>query len=94
MLNVDDFGIQYMGMQHAQHLITVLKQDYEAVTTDWGVSYFVASIWTGITRHAQQTSQCQGMYKGCSQILPIHHCHAQNINHTITMNPSTVPSYN
>jgi hypothetical protein len=40
MLNVDDFGIQYMAMQHAQHLIAVLKQDYKAVTTDWDSKLF------------------------------------------------------
>jgi hypothetical protein len=31
----DDFGIQFTGKHHAQHLIAALKQDYEAVTTDW-----------------------------------------------------------
>jgi hypothetical protein len=34
-LVVDDFGIQYVGKEHAHHLIAALKQDYEAVTTDW-----------------------------------------------------------
>jgi Reverse transcriptase (RNA-dependent DNA polymerase) len=34
-LVVDDFGIQYTGIEHAHHLIAALKQDYEAVTTDW-----------------------------------------------------------
>jgi hypothetical protein len=31
---VDDFGIQYKGIQHAHHLIAALKQDYKAVTTN------------------------------------------------------------
>jgi hypothetical protein len=35
VLVVDDFGIQYVGKEHAHHLIAALKQDYEAVTTDW-----------------------------------------------------------
>jgi hypothetical protein len=34
-LVVDDFGIQYVGKEHTHHLIAALKQDYEAVTTDW-----------------------------------------------------------
>jgi hypothetical protein len=34
-LIVDDFGIQFTGKHHAQHLIAASKQDYEAVTTDW-----------------------------------------------------------
>jgi hypothetical protein len=39
-LVVDDFGIQYMGKDHAQHLIASLRQDYEAVTVDWTGSLF------------------------------------------------------
>jgi hypothetical protein len=34
-LVVDDFGIRYVGKQHADHLIAALRQDYEAVTIDW-----------------------------------------------------------
>jgi hypothetical protein len=38
-LVVDDFGIKYVGKQHAQHLLDVLRQLYE-VTTDWsGTTY-------------------------------------------------------
>jgi hypothetical protein len=33
-LVVDDFGIKYVGKEHAEHLISVLKQDYE-IDTDW-----------------------------------------------------------
>jgi hypothetical protein len=28
-LVVDDFGVKYIGEEHAQHLINTLKQDYE-----------------------------------------------------------------
>jgi hypothetical protein len=41
-LIVDDFGIQFTGKHHAQHLIAALKHDYEAVTTGTE-NYFVAS---------------------------------------------------
>ena len=34
VLTVDDFGIEYVGEQHAQHLLETLRQHYE-VTTDW-----------------------------------------------------------
>ena len=34
-LVVDDFGVSYVGKEHAQHLVAALKQDYEAVATDW-----------------------------------------------------------
>jgi hypothetical protein len=40
MLIVDDFGIQLTRKHHAQHLIAALKQDYEAVTMDWGRKLF------------------------------------------------------
>jgi hypothetical protein len=40
VLVVDDFGIQYVGKEHAHHLISALKQDYEAVTTDWDGNLF------------------------------------------------------
>jgi hypothetical protein len=39
-LIVDDYGIHYEGKQHAHHLIAALKQDYEAVTTDWEGTLF------------------------------------------------------
>jgi hypothetical protein len=33
-LIVDDFGVQYTGIEHAQHLLSALQEDY-TVTTDW-----------------------------------------------------------
>lgn len=33
-LVVDDFGIKYVGEQHAQHLLNALKEDYE-ISEDW-----------------------------------------------------------
>jgi hypothetical protein len=43
-LVVDDFGIQYTGKEHADHLLEALLRDYEAVTMDW-----VGSLFCGIT---------------------------------------------
>jgi len=38
-LVVDDFGVKYVGEEHAQHLLKVLQQHYE-VSTDWeGAKY-------------------------------------------------------
>ena len=34
-LVVDDFGVKYNGREHAEHLLKVLRQHYEAVTDDW-----------------------------------------------------------
>ena len=33
-LVVDDFGVKYVGDEHAQHLISVLRENYE-ITEDW-----------------------------------------------------------
>ena len=38
-LVVDDFGVKYVGKEHAMHLINILKQDYE-ISEDWtGAKY-------------------------------------------------------
>jgi hypothetical protein len=37
---VDNFSIHNEGKQHAHHLIAALKQDYQAVTTDWEGTLF------------------------------------------------------
>jgi len=39
ILIVDNFGIQYQGKRHADHLLTALQRDYE-VTMDWTGSKF------------------------------------------------------
>jgi hypothetical protein len=39
VLIVDDFGVQFTGRQHAQHLITALQSNYE-VSEDWTGSKF------------------------------------------------------
>ena len=33
-LIVDDFGVEYVGKQHADHLATILKK-YHNITEDW-----------------------------------------------------------
>ena len=42
-LTVDDFGVKYVGKEHAQHLIAALRQNYE-VEEDWD-----GSLYCGIT---------------------------------------------
>ena len=34
LLVVDDFGVKYVGTEHAQHLINTLKKWYQ-LTVDW-----------------------------------------------------------
>jgi hypothetical protein len=42
---VDDFGVQYVGEEHAHHLITALETDY-TVSKDW-----MGGLYCGITLH-------------------------------------------
>jgi hypothetical protein len=35
VLIIDDFGVKYVGKEHAQHLAAALKSNYE-ITMDWG----------------------------------------------------------
>ena len=43
-LIVDDFGVKYVGKEHADHLIQALRNDYDKVTVDW-----TGSLYAGIT---------------------------------------------
>ena len=43
-LIVDDFGIKYVGKEHAKHLLTVLQNDY-TIEIDWkGSLYYGISL--------------------------------------------------
>ena len=39
-LTVDDFGIKYVGKQHAKHLIKSLREKFE-VSTDWAAKLYL-----------------------------------------------------
>jgi hypothetical protein len=61
-LVIDDFGIHYEGKQHLQHLIAALKQDYEAITTDWDRTILAAFRLVGTTRRDRSSyvkKQCE-----------------------------------
>ncbi len=40
-LVVDDFWVKYVGKEHADHLITTLRQHYASVTEDWEGKLYV-----------------------------------------------------
>ena len=43
-LVVDNFGVKYMGEEHAQHVISVLRDEYD-ITTDWkGEIYIILTL--------------------------------------------------
>ena len=43
MLVVDDFGVKYVGKQHARHLVNVLSKFYE-MEEDW-----IGKLYCGVT---------------------------------------------
>jgi hypothetical protein len=70
MLIVDDFGIQFTGKHHVQHLIAALKQDYEAITTDWDQIIFWHQPGMGLSRaHGGPIDArvcCMGAHRLCA----------------------------
>ena len=56
VLIVDDFGVEYVGKQHAEHLASVLKQ-YHDISEDWEGSKFagINLEWNYATKHSERT---------------------------------------
>ena len=56
VLLVDDSGIEYVGKEHALHLLKTLEQNYE-ITTDWEGTKFagIDLAWDYNGRHANRT---------------------------------------
>ena len=56
VLIVDDFGIKYVGKEHALHLLKTLEKNYK-ITTDWEGKHFagIDLAWDYNTRHANWT---------------------------------------
>ena len=40
-LVVDDFGVNYVGEEHAKHLLNILLENDEGVHEDWGGTQFL-----------------------------------------------------
>lgn len=56
VLIVDDFGIEYVGKEHAEHLLDALKQFYDNITVDWEGSKFagIDLDWNYARRHCDR----------------------------------------
>ncbi len=92
-LVVDDFGVKYIGKDHAMHLIKSLKEHYE-VEEDWDRRCYVGVRidWTIATE--KSTFQCQSMLNG-----PMHHSDtpsqtSPSTNHTNMQSPHMEPRSN
>ena len=63
VLLVDDFGIKYVGKEHALHLLKTLEKNYE-ITTDWEGTKFsgIELSWNYHAHHDDRT--CRISMKG------------------------------
>ena len=63
MLIVDDFGVEYLGRKHAEHLASVLKK-YHEISEDWEGRTFagIGLIWDYTQNHSGRT--CRLLMKG------------------------------
>ena len=54
-LVVDDFGVNYVGEEHAKHLLNILLGNYEGVDEDWGGTKFcgITLKWDYIRRNCE-----------------------------------------
>ena len=51
-LTVDDFGVKYVGKEHALHLIQTLKRDYE-IFEDWTGSKYIGITFDWDYKHCR-----------------------------------------
>ena len=88
-LIVDDFGIKYTRQQDVKELLTLLRQHYEAVTTDWsGTLYGGITIkWDYILRKVH-TSMPGYLQKALHQFQ-----HEAPDSLTFSSHPYTPPTY-
>ena len=82
-LVVDDFGVKYVGKEHAEHLFGVLKNEYTKIEVDW-----TGSLYCGITlkwnypEKYMWTVKCQDMSRKDLSNLDTSHHNNRSIVHT------------
>jgi hypothetical protein len=57
-LVVDDFGVKYIGEDHAQHLKNALEEHYK-LTCYWTGKRYIRITWIGTTTSTRFTCPCQ-----------------------------------
>jgi hypothetical protein len=92
-LVVDDFGVKYVGREHAEHLMTCIKKNYN-ISSDWnGIAYCGLTLdWDYKT--AQSTYPCQDTSKSHSISTSILPQHVQHTHHIRGIRPFMAPKNN
>ena len=69
-LVVDDFGVKYVGREHAEHLQRTIAEHYK-VTTDWTGERYIGIKLDWDTQNAECISPCPAMSHELSNSLDI-----------------------
>ena len=82
-LMVDDFGVKYVGKEHARHLIDVLKENCE-ISEDWEGKKYVGLTFDWDYKKNVSIRLYQGMYTMPSYASSMAHHGERRINHINT----------
>ena len=84
MLIVDDFGLEYVRKQEADHLASVIKNQHD-ISQDWEGKKFsgIDLDWNYATKHFDRT--CRLSMKNCINILLV------TLNHPMPRKPQISP---
>ena len=73
-LVVDDFGVKYVGQEHADHLIASIRSTYKKLTEDWTGSLYcrITLDWDyiGITVKLSMPGYIQKQMQEYKHLLP------------------------
>ena len=64
-LVVDDFGVNYVGKEHVEHLMTVLQEHYQ-IKADWTGTRYIGIHLAWDYKKVRFTYTCWDMYNGLS----------------------------
>jgi hypothetical protein len=85
-LVVDDFGVKYVGREHAEHLMTCIKKNYN-ISSDWNGSAYCGLTLDWDSKNTQSIYLCQDTPKPHSISTNILLRHVQNTHHIRGIHP-------
>jgi hypothetical protein len=77
-LVVDDFGVKYVGKEHAKHLVDALESLYDITTENDPANDTLRSPYNGTTTNALSTFPCPATSKRPLTSFSMSHLHAHN----------------
>jgi hypothetical protein len=92
-LVVDDFGVKYVGWEHAEHLMACIKKNYN-ISSNWNGTAYCGLTLDWDYKNRTVDLSMPGYIKAALhkyQHLPLH---AQNMHHTRGIHPHMAPKRN